>query len=216
MEITENIDKDLLSLKESKKKLLEASEAEGHPKWQESLCSNSEIKMFTETIDIPGCCSVCGIGVILGTPNQILEEIRCSSNWKKMDSFLESFEYIDLMSDLRVIHLTFAGFMNIVSKRDIVYIESVKKNKDGSIIITSANTNSDIYPMDPSFVRAELKGGGWYIKPIDKTSSLVTYFTSVDFKMKYITSSIMNILTAKVPTVINTVNDILTKKLKNK
>lgn len=212
MSLSSVVENDIELLKKSKKKLLEACDPENHSNWQPSYYNDPKIKVYNENVGKVGCGCVSGIGTITGNPTEILNEIRNKKNWKKMDSMLESGEYIDLSPDSRIVHLTFSGLLNIVSKRDVVYIETVKKQKDGSIIITSANTNLDLYPESAEYVRAELRGGGWYIRPVSKTESLVTYYTSADFKLPYLTSQMINFFTAKVPTIIKTIGEIVGSK----
>lgn len=208
------VDNDYELLKKSKKKLLEACDAENDDSWQPSYYQDPKIKVYSFNTGKVGCGCVSGTSIIKGTPDEVLNTIRNERNWKRMDSMIESGEYFDLSPDSRIIHLTFSGLLNIVSKRDVVYIETFKKSKDGTIIITSANTNLDLYPENPSeCVRTELKGGGWHIKPVSKTESLVTYYSSVDFKMQYLTSPLVNFFTAKVPTVIKKIEEIILEKI---
>lgn len=202
MSLSSVVDNDIEYIKNAKKKLIEASEAERHTNWTLFYNIDPKIKVYTEDIGKNGCCSVCGTGIINAEPYEVLNEIRNRKNWKKMDSMLEDSEYIDLSKDQRIIHLMCSGLFGLISKRDIVFMETVSKKND-TIIITSSNTDLEFYPISQEYVRMELRSGGWHIKPIDKNKSFVTYYTNIDLKMEYITQQIINIFMSKIPTVIN-------------
>ena len=208
MNLSSVVDNDIEHIKKAKKKLIEASEAEKHANWTLFYNIDPKIKVYTEDIGKNGCCSVCGTGIINAEPYEILNEIRNRKNWKKLDAMLEDSEYMDLSKDQRIIHLMCNGLFGLISKRDIVFMETVTKKND-TIIITSSNTDLEFYPISSEYVRMELRSGGWHIKPIDKNKSLVTYYTNIDFKMDFITQQIINIFMSKIPTVINRIEELI-------
>jgi hypothetical protein len=219
MSLLSVVDNDIEYFKKAKKKLMEAGEAEKHDNWTLFYNIDSKIKVYTEDVGKNGCCSVCGTGIINAEPYEILNEIRNKKNWKKMDSMLENSEHIDLSKDQRLIHLMFSGFtfsgFELISKRDIVFIETVTKKND-TIMVTSSKTDLELYPTSSEYIRTDLQSGGWYIKPIDKNRTFVTYYTNVDLKMDYIVPKIMNMFMSKIPTVINKIEGQVRESRENK
>lgn len=204
------MDADIKAIKVTKEKLIEAYNAEKHEKWQ--LYTNSNIKVYVENKNKNGVCSVCGTGIINTSAKKIIEEIRNESNWKKIDNMLNISEYIDLAEDQRIINLKFKGIPLLFSQRDVVFLESVHKNKDGTFMITSTPTSCQIYPKTQDYTRVDLISGGWYIQPIDKNVCMVTYYTNIDLKMDYVTPPILNLFVSKIPSVICKIEEITNSK----
>jgi hypothetical protein len=211
MNISSVVNNDIELIKKAKKKLIDASDASNSKSWFPYSNINGNIKVYTEDVQKNGCCSVCGTGIIHAMPKQIVEAIRSQKNWKKMDDMLEKSEYIDLSEDQRIIHFMFDKFFTFFSKRDVVFLETVHKNKDGSYMITSTKTGMDLYPTKQEYIRSELISGGWYIQPFEKNKCIVTYYTNIDFKLEYITPQMLNFFTSKIPNVINKIGEIISK-----
>jgi START domain len=214
MNISNVVNNDIELIKKAKKKIIEASEPIKNKNWT-LYSTEGKIQIYTEKIEKNGCFSVCGTTVIHASPKEILNEIRNQHNWKKIDNLLEKSEYFDLAKDRRVIHLMFHGLLGLFSKRDTVFLETVIKNKDESIIVTSIKSGLDIYPISDKYVRTEIISGGWYIQPFEKNKCLVTHHTHANSKIEFMTPQIMNIFASKVPLVINKIKEILEEKKNN-
>jgi hypothetical protein len=202
------VNADIELVKQAKEKLKEASKAEYSDKWMHYTTIQKKIKVHIKTVN-NGCGCVCGTGIINATPEQILNVIHNDKNWKKIDPLIKETEYINLSNNQRIIHLMF-NEMYLISSRDVVYMETIFKEPDGTIMIVSNQTNmeNNLYAKKDNYVRAELKSGGWYLTPFNN-KCIVTYYNYTDFKFDNITSTIMNLIISKIPNIILKIEELI-------
>jgi len=208
------IEDDEKEYKKANASLLSVIDIDENDDWKYYANIKNKINVYVNikhTIKGQGC--VCGIGYINSTPKIICDAIRNSDNWNKFDDKLENFEYIDVSESKRIIHLMFKSILAVISKRDMVFIETVTKEQDGTIIITSNRTNCDIYEENVAYRRLDMIAGGWILSPtVDGLGCTVFYYSHVDFKLDYVNKMLMDLIASKIPSVILKINDIVNEE----
>jgi len=189
-----------------------ANQSEG---WKYYSETSSNIKVYT--FDNPdGSRGVCGVGVIAASPQRVRQEITNVKNWPSWDPLFKSVEFKELGDHTKIFHLTFHGIWPY-NPRDLVYFETSTKGSDGSLILGTMGVDFPSFPITDEYVRAELVGGGWHMRPIPNHSDMcvVTYFMNTDPKLAFIPYFIMNMAVTRFPNIIDTVRQAIVKKEKD-
>ena len=209
MALTNIVDIDIKNMKKSKMELMESSLAPSNKNWVKSEIPLSNIDVYLKNTNENGCCCVCGITVMNVNAEALLKTITNSSNWKKIDSMTEKTEYIDLSKTSRMIHFVYSGITGIVSKRDIVFMENIIREDDGTIMVVLSPTELNMFKKQPDYVRAEMRSGGWIIKQISETQCYVVYYLNIDFKFNMINQQIINMFASKIPSAITKISNLV-------
>jgi hypothetical protein len=56
-------------------------------------------------------------------------------------------------------------------------LETKKELPDGSLVLATTAIDHPSYPVTPAYVRAQLKAGGWHVRPMGPDLSLVRHFS---------------------------------------
>ncbi|ATZ80858.1 zinc finger domain-containing protein [Bodo saltans virus] len=212
MSVSNIVDRDMKHMKNSKKELMDCIMVPSNKNWTKSQLSYPNVDVFMKNGNENGCCCICGISVINANAETLLNEIRDTKNWKKMDNMVEKTEFIDINETSRMIHFIYSGITGIISKRDIVFMENIVRDNDGTMMIVLSPTDLDMYKKQNDCVRAELRSGGWIFKQISDNQCYVVYHLNIDFKFNMVNQQIMNLFASKIPTVISKLSAIVNKQ----
>jgi len=164
---------------------------------------DNDIKVYTRDNPDGSARAVCGVGVIKAPPMKVVTEAGNTDNWKAWDPLLKGFEYIQLTPIHRVYHLTFNSYWPY-GERDIVYLETKKELPDGSLVLATTAIDHPKFPVTPAYVRANLKAGGWHVRPFpgNPAISTVTYYMNTDPLLAFVPTVLLNLASTRFPAII--------------
>lgn len=164
---------------------------------------DNDIKVFTRNNEDGSPRGVCGHGLIRAAPLKVVTEAGNTDNWKAWDPLLKGYEFKQLTPIHRVYHLTFNSYFPY-GERDIVYLETKKELPDGSLVLATTAIDHPDYPVTPAYVRANLKAGGWHVRPFpgNPDVSVVTYFMNTDPLLAMIPNWVLNLASTRFPAII--------------
>jgi hypothetical protein len=212
MSISDVVENDIKNMKNSKNELLDCVLAPSNKNWTKSQLPFPNIDVYVKNSNENGCCCICGTSIINGNAETLLSEVTNNKNWKKLDGMIEKTEFVDISDTSRMIHFVYSGIAGIISKRDVVFMENIIHEKDGSKLIVLYPTNFDMYKKQNDCVRANLKNGGWIFKQISPNQCFVLYHLNIDLKFGLVNQQVMNLFASKIPTVISKLENMVNNK----
>jgi hypothetical protein len=168
---------------------------------QEFVCEDKGITI-TRT-SIPNSVLKCtkGVAVFKATPKEILDIVSNTEFYKQWDpKILDSRSIYTVNSTTSTNYFEFAPFFPVAG-RDVCFLQHIKRDNNGSIIVSWHSIKDPEVPKKKGVVRAAMGTSGFVITPLKTTiplSCLVTFVVQFDLK-GWIPPALMNSITSGQP-----------------
>lgn len=148
----------------------------------EFIQKQDDVKLYSKKPEAESLPIMMGVGMVEGTPWELLAFIADEKNKTSWDSLYDSGNEVIRVDEVtRIMNERFKAIWP-TSPRDFCNIVTFRVLKEGSIVVAAKSIEHSLCPPSSKYIRAKVIIGGFIFKPIDSQVSEVKYIVQTDLQ----------------------------------